>query len=259
MSGPEVIQQLFQSAFPEPQASLLSGMVIGVAIPRDMAFYEKIKRTGLLHLVVLSGSNISILTGVSGSVLGFLNKKLAVVLNICLMIFFVHFVGFQAPILRATIMVACSQAAILFGRRTLALYGVLIAFLFFAIWFPDMIPTLSFQLSFAASIGIILLGTPKAGDNALVRELRPTIAAQLFTAPILWFAFREFSTVSLVSNLLVAWTAGPIMLIGFVFLATNAIHPLLGAVPYYVLYCLSTYNIHIISWLSAVPFALIQL
>lgn len=259
MASPETIQQLFQNAFPEPNASLLSGMVIGTAIPKNMTFYEEIKRTGLLHLVVLSGSNISILVAVSGSVLGFVHKKLAILLNICLMVFFVYFVGIQAPILRAAVMAACSQAAILFGRRTLALYSALIAFLFFAVWFPDMIPTLSFQLSFAASIGIILFGSPKPGDNGLMRELRPTIAAQAFTAPILWLTFHEFSTVSIFSNLLVAWTAGPIMLIGFVFLATTIIHPALSAVPYFILYSLSSYDIHIIKWLSAIPYALIQL
>lgn len=259
MPTPETIHQLFASAFPEPHASLLSGMIIGTPISKQMVFYDEIKRTGLLHLVVLSGSNISIMSAILGSILGFMHKKLALICNICLIVFFVYFVGFQAPILRAAVMATCSYAAILFGRRALSLYAALIAFVFFAIWFPTMIPTLSFQLSFAASIGIILFGTPRPNDNILLRELRPTVAAQLFTTPILWLAFHQFSTVSILANVLVAWTVGPIMLIGFMFLFLNAIHPILSALPYFFLYCLMTFNISVIHLLSSVPFALITL
>lgn len=259
MLSPEQVSAIFSSYLPEPHASLVSGMVIGQPIPKTMGFYEEIKRVGLLHLVVLSGSNISILSAVSGSMLGFLPKKLALILQLCLIVLFVFFVGFQAPILRAAVMACCCNAALLYGRRSLSLYSVLLAVIFFAIWFPEMIPTLSFQLSFAASIGIILIGVPKPKDNLLVRELRPTLAAQLFTAPIIWIAFSEFSTVAILANILVSWTVAPIMIIGLILVPLHYL-PLnfLAYSTSTLLLVLSDYMIQVISILSSFSFAFIK-
>ncbi len=259
MLSPEQVSAIFSTYLPEPHSSLVSGMVIGQQIPKSMGFYEEIKRVGLLHLVVLSGSNISILSAVSGSMLGFLPKKLALVAQLCLIVAFVFFVGFQAPILRAAVMACCCNGALLYGRRSLSLYSVLLAVIFFAIWFPEMIPTLSFQLSFAASIGIILFGVPKPTDNILVRELRPTLAAQLFTTPIVWIAFREFSTVAVLANVLVSWTVAPIMILGLLLIPLHYLpFAFLPNATSTILLILSDYMIHIISTLSGFSFAFIK-
>lgn len=113
--------------------------------------------------------------------------------------------------------------SILLGKKTLALYSLLTSGVLIALFIPEWLLTISFQLSFAATLGIILLGGSRVGFKTTqnifivyVREnLRITLAAQLFTIPIISFYFHQISFISPISNILVAWVIEPLMILGF--------------------------------------------
>jgi predicted membrane metal-binding protein len=73
----------------EPYASLLSGMVLGVDVPKTLTIYNYFKLTGLLHLVVLSGSNINFLVTTVMRISALVGKKIGAIISICVITIFI--------------------------------------------------------------------------------------------------------------------------------------------------------------------------
>ncbi|HRN70950.1 MAG TPA: ComEC/Rec2 family competence protein, partial [Candidatus Woesebacteria bacterium] len=158
------------------------------------------------------------------------------------------------------------------------------------IW-PDWLTSISFQLSFGATLGIILFGNvvpekhsshpevkPKDPDilktgffayaqndkikamtSYLVEELRVSLSAQLFTAPLIFFYFRQISLVSPLANILVSWTIAPIMILGIISMIASMLSWYLGFMISWLCYGLIQYIIWIVEWLAKIPLASIKL
>lgn len=255
---PHFFTDVINSYLPEPHASLTNGILFGIQLNKNTLFYEAIKRTGLLHMVVLSGTNITILGAILSSVFGFLHRKLAVVLTICAIVAFVLFVGVQAPIVRAGVMGIITQLSILYGRKTLALYSLLLSGIVTAVLFPKMIFTLSFGLSYGATLGIILFGNVKPTSKFLWRELKPSLAAQVLTTPMIFWYFKQVSFIAPIANLFTGWIVTPIMIIGFFAAGLGKIHPALGYPFALIEFALTSYLIFVIEVLSKIPYAFVQ-
>lgn len=256
--NPRFFTDVVNHYLPEPNASLTNGILFGIQINKNTLFYEAIKETGLLHMVVLSGTNITILGAILSSVFGFLHRKLAVVLTICAIVSFVIFVGAQAPIIRAGIMGIITQLSILYGRKTMAFYSLLLSGIISAALFPSMFGTLSFTLSYGATLGIILFGGVNGKSSFLWRELKPSLAAQLITTPLIFWHFRQVSFIAPVSNLLTGWIVPPVMIFGFFTAVLGKLHPALGYPFALIELALTSYLIFIIELLSKAPFAFVQ-
>ncbi len=242
---------------PEPQSSLLNGIIFGINLKTSKTFYETLKAVGLLHLVVLSGMNITILAVIIESITRYFSKRISILITILIIIIFILFVGAEAPVIRAGFMGILTLVAILFGRKNIALYGLFLSFIFISIFFPDWLTTISLKLSYGATLGIILFGQTSSKSN-FVRELRITLSAQVFTVPIIFIYFKQISLIAPLSNLLVAPIVPPLMIFGFLTAILGKINYFLGLIPSYVCYGLLTYMVWIIEWLSKLPFAFIQ-
>ncbi len=258
MPNPSIFTPVINSYLPEPHASLLNGIIFGIPLKTNPLFNQKLKMVGLLHLVVLSGMNITMLAAIIGSLTKFLPKKMSLCVTIACIILFVLFVGVQAPVLRAAIMGIIGLLAIIYGRRNTALYSLFLSFVFFLIFWPGSITTISFQLSFGATLGIILFGNPKPKSSPVWQELKPSLAAQLFTTPIIFGYFQQISFIAPVANLLSAFIIAPIMVFGFLTALLGKIHFLLGAIPAAICYVLLSYLVLIIDVLSKIPFAYVK-
>lgn len=184
-------------------------------------------------------------------------------ITILIIILFIVFVGPQAPVVRAGFMGIVTLVAILYGKRNLALHALFLSALFIALFWPMWIGTISFQLSFGATLGIILFGGVKTTKpknpiekikQTIWKDLKPSLAAQVFTVPIIFFSFKQISLISPFSNLLVAGTVPPLMIFGFLTAILGKIHYSLGLIPSYVCYGLLTYAIFVIEILTRIPF-----
>src|SRR3989338_239661 len=103
-SGPEFFTKIILTYLPEPQASLLMGILFGIDIQRNTPIYIQLKHVGLLHLVVLSGMNITLLGALVGTTARFFGRFMSSVISVLTIIFFIVFVGPKAPIIRAGFM-----------------------------------------------------------------------------------------------------------------------------------------------------------
>ncbi len=258
MLTPESYTQLINSYLPTPHSDLLNGIIFGTPIKTSPLFYRQLKIVGLLHLIVLSGSNITILATFINSLTGRLSKQMSILITLLTIFLFILFVSPQAPIVRAAIMYSFTSVAIVFGRRKNALFSLFISALLIGIFFPVWISSISFQLSVAATLGIILFGKPKVSDNWIMRELRISLAAQILTAPLIFISFKTVSFISPLANIAVAWTVPPLMILGFLTVIFGKIYHPLGVLPALISFGLLSYATSVIHLLSRIPFASVR-
>ncbi|PIQ72464.1 hypothetical protein COY13_04250 [Candidatus Roizmanbacteria bacterium CG_4_10_14_0_2_um_filter_36_35] len=257
MSSSYFFSSVINNYLSEPQASLLNGIIFGVNLKTTKIFYEQLKIVGLLHIVVLSGMNITILAAIIGSITSFFGKQISILITILTIILFILFVGPQAPIVRAGFMGLLTLVAILTGRKNLVLYSLFLSVIFIAIVFPRWLTSISLLLSYGATLGIIFFGQTSS-KNQLWRELKVSLAAQLFTTPIIFIYFKQISLIAPLSNLLVAPVIPPLMIFGFLTAILGKINYFLGLIPSYVCYGLLTYMVWVVETLSKLPFVFLQ-
>lgn len=254
-------------------------MVVGKKLHTTKLFYDQIKTAGLLHLVVLSGMNISLLTAILMNTLaGLFHRKIATIITICVIVGFIYAVGAEPPIIRAGIMGILALTATFFGRNTLALYSLFLSAIIMLLVHFEWLYTISFQLSFGATLGIILFGNisserkekQKKEKNMVKKyitdvvkyfreELRISLAAQIFTLPLIFIYFREISLVAPLANILVGWTVAPITIIGIIVIFIGLISWKIGFVLSWLLYPMLWWMVLVIGNVSKIPFGFLRL
>jgi competence protein ComEC len=248
--------------FHEPYASLLEGVTYGVPIQLGPTFKTQILRSGLTHLVVLSGANITILVAAMETVFSHLDKKIGMILNIMCVGCFTAVVGLQAPLLRALIMFAASSYCIFTGRPTYVWWNLWLSVFFVAVIRPDWITSISFLLSFTATVGLIssdiLIHKIPFSFPELVQSCMQSIIVFLFTLPLSVIVFRSFSLMSPFATVAASLLVLPLMAGGLALPLLHLVFPPLAVVLSYPLTGLLMGLTTIIERSSAVPFGFIQ-
>lgn len=223
----------YKSSLPEPYGSLMAGIVIG---SKNMppSFWQRLKKTGTAHVVVASGTNVTMFAAFLISTLTyFFNRKHAVFIAIAGILLYVILSGFDAPIIRAGIMASITFWAQKEGRVVnswrLLIYTAGIMLLIKPHWITD----LGFILSFMATMSLMLF--QKRIDMKLkfvpeiVREgLSTSLAAQIGVAFIIYATFGQFNFMSPIINALILWTVPYIMSIGALAGIASLIAPFIG-------------------------------
>jgi competence protein ComEC len=257
--SPSIFTSVINSYLPEPQASLLNGIIFGVPLKVSKEFYQDLRTVGLLHIVVLSGINITLLSTIILSITRSFGKYVSIVITILTIIIFICFVGFQAPIIRAGIMGILTLVAILYERRTIILYNLVISVFVIVVFWPKWLSSLSFQLSYGATFGLLFFGAKTKSNDSLFgyikNDIRTSLAAQVFTAPLIFFHFKQISLISPIANLFVSYTIAPIMILGFLTAILGKIHFVFGLIPSWICYGILTYVIFVIKTLAKIPYA----
>ncbi len=233
---------LINSYLSEPEASLLVGMLFGQTAGFSPSFYQALLKTGTIHVVALSGMNLTILINFIARICYPLGRRLASLVSIAAVVGFIFFVGPSPTIVRAGIMAGLSLLAVFFGRQANVFLSLFLAACLMVLFRPAIVKDLSFQLSFLSTLGILVLaGEPLAEKPASSRlagltgnlkrisweNLRTTLAAQIATLPIIVFTFGRVSLISPLTNLLTGWVVNWVMILGlFVSLAGWLFYPL---------------------------------
>ena len=215
---------IINSLLPEPHASLLNGILFGVRSTMPKSLYNALITTGTLHIIALSGMNITILVNLMARITLFMGRKVSILLTTCLIVIFVLFVGASPTIVRAAIMGSLSLLSVYFGRLNYGLLTLFIAAGIMILFNSSLVNNLSFQLSFFATFGIILVarntrnmtkkGLLQQSVYTISENFKITLSAQIFTLPIILYNFRRLSLISPLANLLIEWTIQPIMVLG---------------------------------------------
>jgi competence protein ComEC len=213
----EKIISAFNKSLPSEESALLLGIVFGEKGNFDREYFEAMRRTGVLHVIAASGMNVTMTAGVLFSTLLLLMKRTqALILASLAVLIYAAFANFEESIVRASIMAVLAYSALAFGRQNTSLYALFIAVFIMVFYDPAILESIGFQLSVAATAGIILLDPvfKMLSRNLLFEDFRTTLSAQIATIPILLFYFSTFSPISIISNLLILWTIPPLMILG---------------------------------------------
>ncbi len=212
---------------PPREASLARGFVLGEDDGVDAATEEDFRRSGLAHLLAVSGQNVTLLALLAMPLLGALGIPLRERLFwvLALIVVYVPVAGAGPSIQRAGVMGALGLLATLGGRRSSGFYALAVAALVTLAVDPDVAADIGWQLSFAAVLGILLLASSLRRGigtrlgvgpwrRALAEGLSMTVAATLATAPLIAFHFETLSTTTLVANVLALPAVAPAMWLG---------------------------------------------
>ncbi|MBI4092009.1 MAG: ComEC/Rec2 family competence protein [Candidatus Levybacteria bacterium] len=207
----------FNKGLPNEESALLLGIVYGEKGSFDRDYFEAMRRTGVLHVIAASGMNVTMTAGVIFAVLAFLVKRTyALVFASFAILIYTALANFEESIVRASIMAILAYSAGLLGRQNTSLLALFIAIFLMVFYDPGILEKIGFQLSVAATAGIILFDPifKKLFRSIFFEDFRTTLSAQIATVPILLFYFSTYSPISVIANLLILWTVPPIMILG---------------------------------------------
>ena len=226
-----ILQKKLVMVFDEDKANLISGMILGTKSSLSPVTYEKMQKSGLLHLVVASGGNIILVSTITMLLLQNLSRNLKYLFSFFLIFIYAILAGLEAPIVRATIMLSLVWLAKLMGRKTASVGVLLITGSLMLIFDPFLIFSVSFQLSFTATLAILVFG----GKLDLIfskitsykifslldfirADFSQSLAVQLLLIPLLLNIFGKTSLLSIFANILVAPVVAPVMYAGVIVL-----------------------------------------
>lgn len=222
--------------------------------------------------------NISIIAGLlSGLSTRLFGKRRAMPWAIAGIIIYTILVGASAAVVRAAIMGCLYVIATHYGRQTEALTSLMAAATLMTALNPQTLWDLGFQLSFAATLGLILYtplleswferllsrmlspGTAKQAVEVLNEAFIITLAAQITTLPIIVYNFRQLSLVTLLSNFLILSVQPGVMLWGGLATIAGLIWLPLGQVLGWVAWLFLTYTIRAVEITASFPYASLNL
>lgn len=212
------VSSAVMTVLPAKEAGLLLGIVLGVRDKIPPGYYEELRSVGVLHVVAASGANISILAGFLLPIFqSFVKRRLAIIFTASVILFYALLAGFDPPIVRASLMAFLSYTALLLGKQQASVWLLILSGWFMVLFSPQLLEDISFQLSFAATFGILVikpildrLFTLKF-TIIIKDDISTTVAAQIATVPLILGTFGAFPLISLPVNFLILWTVPLIM------------------------------------------------
>lgn len=201
--------QRIRMLFPEPEASFLSGLLIGDRSGLSPVLKGAFQKTSLSHVLAVSGYNVSLVLLFFAYIFRFFSPRIRLILSFGGVIFFVLLVGLDASAVRAGLMGILGLIGFYFGRPQQTLWMILLAAVLMTLVNPRWLMfDASFQLSFAATLGLVLGASSLQrffawSGRILSHIAAATFAAQIATMPIVWWYFGSLSFIGFFANLIV--------------------------------------------------------
>ncbi len=251
----------------EPHAALAGGLVVGEKSALGKDLIDDFRKAGLIHIVVLSGYNITIVADSIRRMLAFLPRNLGIILGGLGIVAFGILVGGGATVVRSCVMAIIALTATLLRKDYNVGKALFVAGSLMLIQNPlILLYDPSFQLSFLATLGLLLLSSPiekklgfiteKLGIRGLVAS---TLATQIFVSPYILYMMGQLSIIGIVVNILVL----PIIPATMFFVTLAGISGFfslpLAQIFGWISHLLLSYELMMVRFFAHLPFASIEL
>lgn len=256
-------RQRLEDLLPEPQASLLVGILLGTRAGIPTEVQEAFSRSGTSHILAISGWNITIVAAFLAAAGRYLPRRISPFLVASGILLYTLFVGAGAAVLRAALMGLLYVLAREVGRPGHGPTALMAAAWAMTLWNPLLLWDTSFQLSFSATLGMLLFVPVWMEHLArwprfLAESLAATLASQLLTWPLMALYFRQFSLIVPLANLLACPALPPLMLLGTLTLLLGGL-PILGTVLQGLTWLVASYMLKVVEWTGNLPWAALPL
>ena len=221
-------------ALPEPAAGLTQALLVGIRSGVSPSVVEDFRRSGTAHLLAISGLHVGIILALSLALFqAVLGRRWGLYLLIPFLLIWAYalLAGWSPSVVRAGLMGTAYLLALAAGRSASPLNSLALATLLMLAWQPRWLWHLSFQLSFTAMAGILVIGLPLwdalrrtkwTGTQGLlstrvgvwaVGGLSVSAGAVLGTLPLVTFNFHQLPLLGIPATLLMLPVL-PVMLVG---------------------------------------------
>jgi ComEC/Rec2-related protein len=219
-----------ERGLPEPQASLAAGVLLGGSGNLSSEFRQQLRRSGLAHIVAIDGYK-QVLVSASLGLLAvrLVGRPVAAAPIMLGIVGYTLLTGARPSAVRAGLMVGMATLAGVLGRLADPLTGCLLAAALMASWDPDVLLDVGFQLSFTATLGLILLWPRlrrcyRPLPSFIAEPAGITLAVTIATLPVMLSVFQSVSLVSPLAHV-VAMPLLPPVLVSATLLAATAATP----------------------------------
>lgn len=222
------IKEKIDKNLEKEEASILRGMLLGDTSQIEEEVKEDFQISNISHILAISGMHVAyIVIGIQALSQKSLGKKKTKIIIIVLIIFYAFVTGFSPSVVRAVVMAVLSMGAGLLYRKNDTWNTIAISLFGILVYNPFLILNVGLQLSYIGTIGIILFHSTflrilKFIKREKIKEIMAvSLSAQITILPILVYHFNKIGIYFLMTNLLVSFIIGPIMIMGFLSLIIN--------------------------------------
>lgn len=243
----------------EPESSLLAGLVVSGKQALPESVLSDFRKAGVVHIVVLSGYNVTIISEFLLFIFGFLGTRRAALASAIGIVFFTLMAGATATVVRAAIMVLVLLLGKILGRRGSSSRILLFTAVLMLLENPKVLVfDPSFQLSFLAMLALIYV-VPIFEKSIPNKTISTTVGVQIVVLPYLIYNMGSFSTVFLISNLLILPLVPITMLVGFLATLFAFISSVLAWPLAFLSHLLLAWIMFVANFLGNLSFSLIQI
>lgn len=256
-------EKFFQEVLPDRESSILLGMLLGSREGIDEEQYDAFQKTGIIHILSVSGLHVGfllLLVGWVSSLLG-LNHRNRFLVGTGILLLYGTMIAWPVCVMRSIIMGILGLLAFYSGREKGLLNALAIAGVITLLAVPASLFTISFQFTFLATWGLLYL-FPR------LREAWPRkgwfwdliwlpLAAELAVLPLTAYYFNIFTPVSILTNILVTYISGAAVIFGFIALFLAAFIPFLATLFLYPAGFLTELILFIVNQVQFLPGAYI--
>jgi len=225
------------------EAAVVRGMVLGDRSLMPEALEKSFQRSGVTHVLAISGQHVVILAAVIYFALRLFAIPIGIRAGVTMGLIWLYILIAGAPpsAIRAGVVATFVFAAPLLGRQVSALHFMTTMLALVLAYNPQLVYNAGFQLSVAAVFGILLLTKPLKSlvEHTLLRPfakpprqlsnlISVSLAAQLATSPIVAATFDQVSIVGVFTNLIAVPLSGPILILGLLGSLAGNIYPLIA-------------------------------
>lgn len=262
------VSEKIKTLLPPREAGLVNAILIGDKTDFLIEDQDNFSTSGLAHVVAVSGMHLAFLASFIFMIFG---RRKAFIVAIPILILFTLVVGAPPSVIRALIMHILVIVATLMRREADSVTSLSFAMVLILVLNPYTILDIGFQLSFTATLGLILysgklnaffLSHIKVKNklifkivNFFTSTLSATLSATLFTTPIIIWNFRTVSLVAPISNLLLLWLVTVIFIGAIIGVCVSAISISVGKILMYPISLLSSVLILSVDFLADLSFA----
>lgn len=252
---------ILEKTLPEPMSSLAAGILLGVKGQMPKQFYDQLVNTGTLHVIAASGYNVMIVAGVLMSLTKrFWRRGVAIGIGVTGIWAYVMLSGGSASVIRAGVMGSLSLVVYYFGRAADAKRLLCVTIFLMLMINPLMLIDIGFQLSVAATMGLLYLEPwiksrfKMLGDrfqfiqSILANYLYPTLAATIATLPIIWWYFGRVAWITPLVNLLILPSVPLIMFLTALLVSVGSINLTVAQVVAWLAYVPLAWVVAVIRW-----------
>lgn len=254
--------------FPVDTAGFMTALITGDKSALSGEVYSSFQRTGIAHVVAVSGLHVSFLAGLLTALLG-KRRRLGIAVTLSILLFFAAVSGNSPSVLRAVYLQSALLLAPLLGRENDKATSLSVILMLLLMWNPHAAASVSLQLSFGAVAGIYLVTgalydrlTEKTGKKLrhkvfrfLAGSLATSLGALIFTTPLLAYYFGTISLIAPLANLITLWAVSYAFMGGIVAAVIGLFLPGVGAALAWV----AAWFIRYVQWaalaLAKIPFA----